>query len=110
MTLHRVFLTLAKKPTFHQLLWLRGREEKTVKVVEEVAAKWELLAYALHFSPAIVETIRRDKLHECVPACQEILHRWLNGETRQPVSWQTLINSLRDCDFNTLADDLLATL
>ena len=81
-----------------------------MKVVEEVAAKWEQLAYVLHFSPAVVRNIQRDTQHDCVSACQEVLYRWLNGETSHPVSWQTLIDSLRDCDFNTLADDILATL
>ena len=77
-------------------------------MVERVAANWEELAYALHFTFPIVKTVRRDNHGDSVMACDEILHRWISGceGTRQPVSWKTLIESLRDCDFSTLANDL----
>ena len=77
-------------------------------MIEGVAANWEELAYALHFTPSIVRTIRRDNPQDSVSACEEILYQWMSGceGTRQPVTWKTLMESLRDCDFSTLADDL----
>ena len=79
-----------------------------VKIIEQVASQWEQLAYALQFSSAVVKTIERDNTKDCTAACTELLHRWVCGAegTRQPISWATLIESLRDCDFTVLARDL----
>ncbi len=35
-----------------------------------------------------------------------ILQEWLQGKGRQPVTWQTLVDVLGDCDLNTLAEDI----
>ena len=100
----------ANCPEVHQLMIMKhkGKEGRTVKVIEEVAAKWEQLASALEFSSAVVRTVRRDNNQDCAAACEEVLRRWVGGAegTRQPVSWTTLIECLRDCDFITLARDL----
>ena len=87
---------------------LKGKEGKTVKVIEEVAAEWKQLAYTLQFSSAVVRTVQRDTTQDCAAACEEVLYRWVSGAegTRQPVSWATLIECLRDCDFRVLASDL----
>lgn len=37
-----------------------------------------------------------------------ILEEWLTGKGK-PCTWQTLINTLRDCEFNYLADQILRT-
>ena len=87
---------------------LEGKEGTTVKVIEGMAAEWERLAYTLQFSPAVVRTVRRDTTQDCTAACVEVLYRWVSGAegTRQPVSWATLIECLRDCDFVMLARDV----
>lgn len=36
----------------------------------------------------------------------EIMISWLQGEGRQPVTWATLIQVLRDIDMNALAEDI----
>ena len=83
-----------------------------MKVIEEVASQWEGLAYMLQFSSTIVKTIERDSAKDCIAACTEVLHQWVGGAegTRQPVSWATLIECLRDCDFTVLASDLESAL
>ena len=91
----------------YQLQRLEGKGGKVVRVIERVAGNWEKLAYALEFSSDVVKTIRRDCHYECEQACQEVLHRWISGAARQPVSWWTLVESLRrENDFGKLADDL----
>jgi len=100
--------TLSDRPEVYQLMKLKGKNGRTVKVIEGVAAEWEQLAYTLKFSPAVVRNVRRDTTQDCTAACEEVLYRWVNGAegTRQPVSWATLIECLRDCDFSVLARDL----
>ena len=39
----------------------------------------------------------------CVKSCQEMLHRWLEGEACQPVTWGRLIEAIRDAELDTLA-------
>lgn len=39
----------------------------------------------------------------------KIMEMWLTGEG-EPCTWQTLINTLRDCDLNVLADQILKAL
>ena len=98
----------ADRPKFSQLIRLNDKEGRTVKLIEGVAAKWEQLAYTLQFSSAVVRTVQRDTNQDCTAACEEVLYRWVSGAegTRQPVSWATLIECLRDCDFRVLASDL----
>ena len=36
----------------------------------------------------------------------EILKKWLTGRGRQPVTWATLVNVLRDVELFTLAGDI----
>ena len=38
----------------------------------------------------------------------EILHEWLIGSGKKPVSWATLVNVLRDISLSTLADEITA--
>jgi len=87
---------------------LKGKEGRTVKVIEEVAAEWKQLAYTLQFSSAVVRTVQCDTTQDCAAACEEVLYRWVSGAegTRQPVSWATLIECLRDFDFRVLASNL----
>ena len=38
----------------------------------------------------------------------EILQRWIGGEGKQPVTWGTLVEVLRDVELTALADDIAA--
>ena len=38
----------------------------------------------------------------------EILQEWLTGRGKQPVTWVTLVEVLRDIEFSTLADEIEA--
>ena len=77
-------------------------------MIEGVAARWEHLAHALHFESSVIEIIRRNSFHQTEDACRDVLWRWLEGqgETRQPVNWATLIESLLDAGFVIMADNL----
>ena len=40
----------------------------------------------------------------------EILEQWLQGKGRMPVTWQTLVNCLRDTDLHVLANIIQSSL
>ena len=39
----------------------------------------------------------------------EILQEWLTGRGKQPVTWVTLVEALRDIELSSLAGDIEAT-
>ena len=76
-------------------------------MIEGVAAHWEDLAKALDFETSEIEHVR-DMFHQTEDACREVLRRWLEGqgETRQPVNWAILIDSLLEAGIVEIADNL----
>ena len=106
---------LQEKPEMHQLLYLEGEgDTPAVRVITEVKSKWEKLAHSLKFNAGIIAGVEVDKRGDCERACMEIFTRWLKGDpdTRQPVTWNTLIQTLRatDSSFEPLIRQLIYTL
>ena len=89
-----------------QLQRFVGVSGKPVRVVEEVCADWEKLALALQFRGGVIRAVERSQHFQVEAACLTILQRWLDGEGRQPVTWETLMESLEDIEYGTLASDL----
>lgn len=53
-----------------------------------------------------VNTIEYDKKQNSVDTCIGILEEWLQGRGCTPITWATLVKSLRDADLKTLATDI----
>lgn len=83
---------------------------KTVRIVEEISADWEKLALALQFRGGVIRALERNQHFQVEAACRTILQRWLDGESRHPVTWQTLTECLEDIAHGTLATKLLKEL
>ena len=76
-----------------------GKNGMVFEVVKEVSTDWEKLALALHLRGEII----REQWHfQPEAACCTILQRWLNGDGRQPVTWDTLLDCLEDIGHGTL--------
>ncbi len=60
---------------------------------------------ALHLDFHEIETIKRNerRVEDC---CRAVIHKWLLGDHRSPMTWATLVSSLEDADFNNLAKDV----
>ena len=55
----------------------------------------------------VIRAVRESERPLVEPACQRILERWsVDGESRQPVTWETLVECLEDIKHCTLASDL----
>ena len=93
------------KPELHELDYLK-RNDKTVRLIERVASKWERLATRLHLESYHIESVERDSHHQTESACRKIFSRWLDGTYRTPVSWRTLITALEEADLSNVAEDL----
>ncbi len=55
-----------------------------------------------------VEALVHHHREDAVAINMAILREWLQGTGRQPVTWKTLVDVLRDSDLNTLANDITA--
>ena len=89
-----------------QLQRFVGVSGRPVGVVEKVCADWEKLVLALQFRDGVIRAVQQSQHFQVEAACRTILQRWLDGEARQPVTWETLMESLEDIGHDTLASDL----
>ena len=92
-------------PKLHQVDLIEGNG-KTVKVIEQAAAKWERVATRLYFGSHDICRIKKDYPNQSFEACQTVFIEWLNGKGRKPISWETLIKALKEADLSELAADL----
>ena len=89
-----------------QLEQLRTHDGRIVKIVTEVAAHWKQMARSLGFKEQEVIIIHRNHPNDVESACIDMFERWLAGGHRQPVTWQTVVDCLRELDLNVVANDL----
>ena len=100
-----VSLHIDSTPKLHQLGYLK-RHNRTIKVMEHVAFKWELVATQLHFEGHLINTIRRDAQHQADSACRDMFIKWLEGVGRKPTTWRTLIDTLHEAGLSGVAHEL----
>ena len=96
----RVCYIVSGPPTLPQLLRL--------KIPQRVGANYSTFGILL-----LNDTVgsRVDSLEELSNKKPEkivlrILQEWLEGRGVEPVTWETLIKTLRDCDLSALADEV----
>lgn len=89
-----------------QLQSFVGVGGRSVRVVENVCADWEKLALALQFHGGVIRAVERSQHFQAEAACRAILQRWLDGESKQPVTWKTLVECLECIGHGSLASDL----
>ena len=92
-------------PFFHELDLISGNG-KTVEVMELVAAKWEKVATRLHFDGAHISRIRQDSHLQAESACRIVFTEWLQGKGREPKTWNTVIEVLKEMKLSELAHNL----
>ena len=98
-------------PHLHQLRVLKSNSGKVLKVKERVCAHWEETAIQLSFSLGLIATIRKDN-DKAENAFDDMMTRWLHGtkDTRQPMTWRTLLTVFREIDHGVLAGDIKSIL
>ena len=79
-----------------------------MKIIETIATIWKDLGYLLDFDRTghTVDRIAREHQLRPIDCCTEMLREWLQGRGRQPATWATLIDLLKDTDINNLAESL----
>lgn len=95
------------KPTLQELDELKGKS-KIVKIIDKAAYKWEKLATRLNLEGNDIRRIDRDTRLQSINACRNVLIEWLDGKdcVRKPITWETLIEALKEADLSELAKDV----
>ena len=57
-----------------------------------------------------VKTIERSERGDSLRITVEILRQWLQGNGKLPVSWQTLVQCLRNSNLNVISDSIETSL
>ena len=72
-----------------------GKEVK-VRIIEKVREDWWKLVSHLELPDMTVENERAKPYWCAYSACYSVFTRWLSGEGRKPLSWDTVIKALKE--------------
>ena len=83
----------------------KSKSGERINIINRVSPHWSEFAVQLDFDNdgTTMQTI--DKV--CGPdpeaCCKEMMREWLSGKGRQPVTWELLVEILKDCELGVLA-------
>ena len=101
---------IGTKPTLPELLKFMCTDGRVLNIPEEIADK------SIHFGTFLLEDKHGTRVkimaYECLNNARqiniEIFQEWLTKRGRQPVTWETLVEVLRDIELFTLAGKIEA--
>ena len=97
------------QPTLIEQIRFRGRERR-INVPQQIGTNFKKFGILLleDENGARIQSIVHDCRGNSGQITIKILQEWIAGRGKLPVSWDTLIEVLRDIDLGTLADDIAA--
>ena len=99
------------KPTLPELLKFTCPDGRVVSIPVEIATKYVQFGTFLldDRNGSRVKIMARKHHYDAEQINIEILQEWLTGRGKQPVTWATLVEVLRDIELSTLAGDIRAS-
>jgi len=99
--------SLAQAPSLQQLLNFKSKTTH-INVVEQIGTHYSSLGPFLlnDNTGAITKAIESQYKLDAFSINHEILSRWLQGKGKTPVSWRTLIDTLKTIKLSTLAENI----
>ena len=94
-----------ERPSLPELLSFPTITGDTINVMSRVGTKHKQLGYILlnDEDGSTVDQISYSNHHDPEEVASDILKRWIRGKGKQPVTWKTLINTLRAIGLTELA-------
>ena len=94
-------------PTLIDLVRFRGRKRR-INLPQEIGTKYIQFGILLLDDPNGARVHNMEHKHRGDPERinEEILREWSDGRGKQPVSWATLTEALRDVELSTLASEI----
>ena len=96
---------ISSLPVWHHLDHIEGNG-KTVRMIKQAPANWELIATRQHFEIYDISRIKRDVHYQSINACRTVFNEWLHSNGRKPTTWNAVIKALEEADLSELAADL----
>ena len=98
------------KPTLPELLKFKCTDERVINISVEIATKYVLFGAFLldDTTGSRVKIMAHKHLNDAEQINTEILQEWLTEKGKQPVTWTTLIEVLRDIELTALAGEIEA--
>ena len=98
------------KPTLPELLKFTCTGGRVVNIPVEIATKYVQFGTFLldDRTGSRVKIIAHKHHYDAERINTEILQEWLTGRGKQPVTWQTFVEVLRDAELPMLAGDIVA--
>ena len=102
-------LFIGDQPTLIELVRFRGRERR-INVPQGVSTKYTQSGILLleDLNGDRVRNMEHKHRGDAEQINMEILQEWVSGRGKQPVSWATLTEVLRDVELSVLARDIEA--
>lgn len=99
------------RPTLPELLRFTcadEKKEKKINIAKQIGDEYKTFGTLLLNDDNGKKVTSMESRHQSDPSKINmlILEEWLNGGGKQPVTWATLIEVLRDSDLSTLANDI----
>ena len=93
-------------PTMPELLKFTYADNKTINITKEIGTEYNCFGIFLlqDLNGQKVKNIKSKHQSDPSQINTEILEEWLAGKGKQPVTWATLVQVLRDTELYTLAD------
>lgn len=102
-------ISIGSKPKMKHLQYIPDLSG-SIRVVQEIASEWEVVARQLDVSEAVIRQFKRAKSGRLEEQCIDSLVLWLDGACKKPVTWETLVAVLFNAQYSTLARKLLRRL
>ena len=98
------------KPTLPELLKFKCTDGRVVNISVEIVTKYVLFGAFLldDTTGSRVKIMAHKHLNDAEQINTEILQEWLTEKGKQPVTWTTLIEVLRDIELTALAGEIEA--
>ena len=86
-------------------------EKKTIDIIQRTGTSYEKLGMFLleDDNGDIVDSLKEPCHHDRIQITRAVYKKWISGTGRKPVTWQTLVDVLREIDLNRVADDIDST-
>ena len=87
----------------------QGRTQR-VFIIDEIGTSWNRVGLSLNFTASSLDSIESTCRGDVVKCCNRLLTLWLEGHVQDvsqaPITWETLLEALRDSRLGQLADNL----
>ena len=92
-------------PTLEHLIDFSLRSNESLNIVEKIAKEVDDLGIFL-LSYEMTDTIKTRFNNDLVKTTKEVLHQWIQGKGKHPVTWNTFIQVLRKIGLSVVANEI----